>query len=138
MIERYATISVEGTMTRTRTVFISLIPALWLVAAMNCFGATPTPCNHRPLHSVVLTTAHCSHDLAQLDNSFDQAVRRAGRRINIQPSEDDFHAPGFTESSLFASTRTAGPTLRLPADLAQRWQFLWRTALEPRAPSSIS
>jgi hypothetical protein len=138
MIERCATGAVEGIMTRTRTVLISLIPAFWLVTAMSCLGQSLGAGNHASLHGYLVNTGHGTHDFPCLDSSLDQACRRAGRRINIQPSEDDFSPPSLVQITQLASEQTAGLLLHLPAGLAQRWQFLWRTASEPRAPSSAS
>jgi hypothetical protein len=138
MIERCATDGVEGIMTRTRTVLISLIPAFWLVAAMNCLGQALGAGNDASTHGFLLTTAHGTHDIPSLESSRDQAFRRGGRRINFQPSEDDFSPPSLVQIAQLASGQTASLLLHLPAGLAQRWQFLWRTALEPRAPSSVS
>jgi hypothetical protein len=73
--------------------------------------------------------------------SFEQLARLLNRRLATQSGPNGFPVP------------IAGPELQLAAlgrvclsafssaeslALAQCWQFRWRTALEPRAPSSVS
>jgi hypothetical protein len=73
--------------------------------------------------------------------SCEQLVRLLNRRVGTQSGLGGFPVP------------MAGPELQLAAcvpvclsafssaeslALAQGWQFRWRTALEPRAPSSVS
>ena len=73
--------------------------------------------------------------------SFEQSARLVGRRIGTQSGPSGFLVP-------LPSSEVAPAALRrlylcaFSSDeslaLAQCWQFRWRTALEPRAPSSVS
>ena len=71
----------------------------------------------------------------------DHKPRHSTRRFGTRPVPHD-PTPTFAVSSdqlppleqieLFSAVALA------PPDLAGCWQFYWRTALEPRAPSSVS
>jgi hypothetical protein len=73
--------------------------------------------------------------------SFEYSARAVNRRIGTQSGPSGFPEPllgsvlhlpalGWICRSAFSSDESLG--------LAQGWQFRWRTALEPRAPSSVS
>jgi len=128
-------------MNRARTIVVSLIPALLLVGSLNCFG--DLVCGYAGDHSGsgLFAGGHGRQHVPTSDNSFDQVVRRWSRRINIQPGSDGFPSPALIAGSQHVfPVQTAGSCdcPRLTWGLAQCWQFRWRTALEPRAPSLVS
>jgi hypothetical protein len=73
--------------------------------------------------------------------SFEQMARLQNRRMGTQsgPSGFPMPVPG-SEPQFLALGRVYLPAVSSEAalGLAKRWQFHWRTALEPRAPSSVS
>jgi hypothetical protein len=73
--------------------------------------------------------------------SFEESARLQNRRLGTQPGPSGFPVPVLGS----APQRLALGRFYLPAvtseaafGLAKCWQFQWRTALEPRAPSSAS
>jgi hypothetical protein len=88
------------------------------------------------LHSA---DGHGSPNQSSPENSFEQALQRSSRRLNVQNGDDGFSvilavsAPILTGG---ADHWIESPIVDLT--LAQSWQFLLRTASSPRAPSSVS
>jgi hypothetical protein len=79
------------------------------------------------------------HNSPSADTSFEQAAQRWGRRVNIQPGTDGFSPAALAQTQPQPDQGIPSsvlPSVRL--ELAKCWQFLWRTALEPRAPSLVS
>jgi hypothetical protein len=121
-------------------ILISLLPVLLLVVSANCFGA-PVCSHDRPgVASGILESKQAKHDTASCEDSLPEAARRWSRRINMPPGVDEFLSTILTARSFFQlPDQTESEDLLRPApDLAQCWQFHWRTAFPPRAPSSVS
>lgn len=73
--------------------------------------------------------------------SFEQLARLQNRRMGTQSGPSGFPVPvPGSEPQLLALGRVYLPAVSSEAalGLAKCWQFHWRTALEPRAPSSVS
>ena len=73
--------------------------------------------------------------------SFAQSARLQNRRMGTQSGPSGLSAPVLgLELPLVAPgrVRLSGFSSEAALGLAKRWQFDWRTALEPRAPSSVS
>jgi hypothetical protein len=140
-IERTKTKGVEKTMMQRAKLILSLlIPALWLAGALGSF-------NERATGSAVfgagksLSAAGHKHDLSTSASSFDQAIRRAARRPTIQLASDKVLTPAIIGQALVHLRNLPFDTRDHSGDtfgLAQSWQFRWRAALQPRAPSSVS
>jgi len=128
-------------MSRLRAIFVLLIPACWLVGSVNGSAFVLSPAGAQS-GSVLSPAGPGKHAVPLCDSSATQAVRRSARRPGIQPGSAGTPALALLKQSLFASPdRIADAHLGLPRPalaLAQCWQFHWRTALEPRAPSSVS
>lgn len=127
-------------MSRARMILISLLPVLLLVVTANCFGA-PVCSHDRPgAVSGILGGKQVKHDTSTCEDLLPQAARRWGRRVNVPPGTDEFVSTILTARSCFRlpdqteSADVPHPTL----DLAQCWQFHWRTAFPPRAPSLVA
>jgi hypothetical protein len=121
-------------------ILISLLPVLLLVGSANCVGAPV--CNHdRPgAASGIFGGKQAEHDTATCDDSLPQAARRWSRRVNLPPGADEVVSLFLTARSFFQppnQTESADVPRPTP-DLAQCWQFHWRTAFPPRAPSLVS
>jgi hypothetical protein len=132
---------VELMMSRARAILVSLIPALLLLASADCFSTPLSPCGGDALCSLRSAGDHAQHNQPPADNSFAQVVQRWSRRLNAPPGCAGFAAPpALTVSpSVLPGLIVARIALPLPnLELAQCWQFHWRAALEPRAPSLVS
>ena len=69
-----------------------------------------------------------------------ERLQRWGRRINVQSGIDGSSPPALAQGRNTQHARRFGSFVfpGVSPALAQGWQFLWRTALEPRAPSLVS
>jgi hypothetical protein len=132
---------VEIHMNRARAILVSLIPVVLLLAATDCLSDPIAGSGYDHLSSWLSADGHGKHDSSPGDNSFDQPVHRWNRRNNVQPGEDRFASPATFTQSQFASRGQSVDFVDNPCvnlELAQGWQFHWRTALEPRSPSLAS
>ena len=141
LIEHLHANRVELMMSRGRTILVSLVPALLLLASMGWLSEPPSSCGFEALCSLRSASDHAQDRQPPADSSFAQAVQRWNRRLNAQPGSDGFTGPAALPSSPFVLPRLLIARVALPLDnleLAQSWQFHWRAALEPRAPSLLS
>jgi hypothetical protein len=120
-------------------ILISLLPVLLLVVSAN-FGAAVCNYDRLGVASGIFGGKQAKHDTPTCEDSLPQAARRWGRRVNMPPSADEFVSPILTARSFFQPpTQTESADVPRPTpDLAQCWQFHWRTAFPPRAPSLVS
>jgi hypothetical protein len=128
-------------MARVKKMMVWLIPVLWLGASIECDIASRVP------HKVVgtaLSADRCGNresSSSLLACSFEQTARRLGRRLDIESGPEKLHPPvaGFEHSHLFSAQPSfSSARCQSVLELTQSWQFLWRTAVEPRAPSVLS
>ena len=139
LIERWNANCVQVTMSRPRMILVSLLPVLMLLASANCFGAPVCSCNSGD--SISFSGEQGKRHTASCENSFLQAARPWSRRINVQSGAHEFASPVATAKCFLClrdQTVAFEQFVHLTPDLAQSWQFHWRTALLPRAPSSLS
>ena len=132
---------VELMMSRGKTILVSLVPALLLLASMDWLSEPPSSCGFEALCSLRSASDHAQDHQPPADSSFAQAVQRWNRRLNAQPGSHGFAGPAALPSSPFVLPGPRVARVALPFvnnELAQCWQFHWRTALEPRAPSLAS
>jgi hypothetical protein len=119
----------------------SLLAALWLSASGYCMLDSLSECAG-DRHVALTFAARTGNRLPiQGSCSFEQSARCWSRWVWVHSGLDGF--PVFLAASDLALPnflRADGPlTIRDgPLGLAKCWQFRWRTALEPRAPSSFS
>ena len=127
-------------MSRVKVILVAVMPALFLLVSADCYGDPTTRCGCDKLRFLFSADGNSKHTSPLADIAFGQAVQRGSRRANVQPRTDGFASPvslGQTQSFRPGqNTLSLLPSISL--ELAQSWQFLWRTALEPRAPSSVS
>ena len=140
LIERSNTSRVQLKMSRVKVILVAVIPALVMLVSADFF-ATPTS-SWRGDNFCSLFSAQGSgkHKSPTADNSFDSAARCWSRRVNVQRGRDGFGMPVAPAQTAIRPKQTIRSFVPLPASLEriQSWQFLWRTALEPRAPSLVS
>lgn len=132
---------VKALMDRVRIVFCSLLSALLVLAAGCCLA---DPVSGRPdgcRRASASETGHCCHAPLTDVRSSAQSARLLNRRMGMQAGWGVVPAPvAISPSGLDDSEHApAPPTIATEAlGLAKCWQFYWRTASEPRAPSSVS
>jgi len=128
-------------MARVKMLLVCAVPVLWLVASVDCLADLVSLAPHTSI-----ACAFCSEHGAHRESSisvcpFEQSARRLGRRLDIESGPEKFHpqaaAFGCYDSPL-AQPAFASAHFQPALELIQSWQFLWRTAAEPRAPSSVS
>lgn len=140
MFEPIVPRSVQSSMGRLKTIVASLLPVLWLVALVHCplessAFSLPDDCcapgNSTGDAAPVPENSCCSPDeyvRCPLRRSGGERVQVAPRRL--EPVSNDHPVP----------LRSFTPAIPLAGDaflLQQRWQFVWRTADPPRAPSFL-
>jgi hypothetical protein len=140
-VERLDTNGVKRTMNRARVILALLIPALWLVASMECLSDPVSGLKGEQPDSGISASRHGERGSTTSACSVEQSARRWSRRLNVQSGPDGLHGPAvLSQSQFLAPDWRVVPSVcsHLPLGLANCWQFHWRTALEPRAPSSVS
>jgi hypothetical protein len=128
-------------MNRSRVILALLFPALWLAVSASGLLDPVSGCASNPLLSFVSAGRHTKPDTSNSVCSLEQSARRWSRRLNDQTGPAGTPTPvaisQFQPSHLEQiETFTVGS--RSLFGLANSWQFRWRTALVPRAPSSVS
>jgi hypothetical protein len=140
-IERFAFARVKGLMSRIRVMLGCLLSALLLWATGYCFlESLGEHAGDRQVASISATRQGSRFPI-QSSCSFEQLARCWNRRIWVHSGPDGF--PVFLAASDLALPCLPQADCPLtfcdgPLGLAKSWQFHWRTALEPRAPSSVS
>ena len=128
---------VELKMSRARIILVAVLPAMFLLVALEGYsdcGAGDNPPGFFSLAGGGQRGSPAS------DTSLPQAVRRCARRSHVTPGVQGFSSLDLAQAPNFQ------PGPRMPffvlaytrLELANGWQFLWRTALDPRAPSLVS
>jgi hypothetical protein len=115
-----------------------LIPALWLMASLG-FPSDQS----KGIEQSNPTLSVCGHD--QDDSSislcsFEQLARRSTRRLSFQSGLQGFPKLVLLANPVLLIREDSFfiPTSQADLGIANNWQFHWRTALQPRAPSLIS
>lgn len=141
LIERPYANRVELMMSRARAILVSFIPALFLLVSGDCLGDPISGRVCRDLGCLFSSGEHGKHNDPATANSSDQNVQRWNRRVNIRSGADGFASPATSAQWRFTTPRELQDSVKpspVHLELAQCWQFYWRTALEPRAPSLVS
>jgi len=120
---------------------VVVTPALFLLASVDCYGAPDNSCRSDVLRCLFTPGKSEKDKSSSTDSAFDQALRRWSRRINIQPATDGLASPADSVKTHLGRSELTVAFVNVAStrpELASRWQFLCRTALEPRAPSLVS
>jgi hypothetical protein len=128
-------------MNRARLILALLLPAMCLAASAACLldPVTGGACN--PLMSWVSAGGHAKHDASNSVCLLEQSVRRWSRRLNEHSGPAGTPIPVTTSQfqlPQLEQIEALGVGSQSSFGLAKCWQFRWRTALEPRAPSLVS
>ena len=140
LIERSNARRVQLNMSRVKVILVVVMPALFLLVSADCVGYPSAGCGCASLDCLFSAEGSGKHKSPSADNSFDSTVQRWSRRVNARPGTDGFGAPVPLAQTPARPEQTIPSCIPQPAslELIQSWRFLWRTASEPRAPSSVS
>ncbi|HEV2693015.1 MAG TPA: hypothetical protein VG347_09000 [Verrucomicrobiae bacterium] len=130
-------------MARIKKSVIALLPVFWLVTLSYApFESTAAAAalQHATASIAVDATAAApeSADLCYFPN--DQ-IRHVLRRHLLDRGEESQFTSGLLTAVRTSSSPVALTAIPLPGEffsLQQRWQFLWRTAAPPRAPTFLA
>ncbi len=140
-IERVKGPCVKGTMELVRIAVCSLLPALWLVAAGFCWLDAASGCAGECCRPAVSAGDDRGRAPVPDARSFEQSARVLNRRMGTQIGWGGVPVPVAVSTSGFDDLEQVPAPLTVSTEalgLAKCWQFYWRTASEPRAPSSVS
>jgi hypothetical protein len=126
-------------MTRARLILGSLLPVFWLLGVATCQSESEFFATGGSLASFSAAKGQGDHNPTDLAQALHQATLRFGRRVNLQSGPSGCPAPIALSQSTTPQPEN-GSFVRFPDGfgLANNWQFHWRTALDPRAPSLVS
>jgi hypothetical protein len=128
-------------MDQVRIVICSLLPALWVLAAGHCLADSVSGCPDGCGRSLVSAAKDGGQAPLPDARSFEQLARVLSRRLGMQTGWGGCWMPAAVLTSMLGKLEQASAPLTVSTDalgLAKCWQFFWRTASEPRAPSSVS
>jgi hypothetical protein len=134
--------SADNRAVRLRILFATFIPTLLLLGSGR-LPLDPSPSySSRPVSDCVGCARESAEHRPFRDcPSINQSTRSKNRRVVKQCGSDGF-PPAAVSAGGFPADLAAPPLSSIssegPPGLAQYWQFSWRTALEPRAPSLVS
>jgi hypothetical protein len=131
---------VEAIMGRARITLISLLPVFWLLLSGQDLSACDAGCANTS-SSEATCALHDGHyfsseAFSSLDISARRTVTRAGKSGKGGAFSIELISPSHAVDGWSLAFCPAG--LESPAALARRWQFDYRAAPHPRAPSSVS
>lgn len=140
--EQFTLANVKRLMRRLKTMFGLLLAAFWLAATGHCCPDPLDLCAGSD-GTTSMATAPQGKGAPAPGNccSFEQSARSWNRRPSVHSGLDeipsfltasDWDLPGYVPANVLITLSDS------PSGLAKSWQFLWRTALEPRAPSRVS
>jgi hypothetical protein len=139
--ERLGSRGVKATMNRLRVMLVWLLPAVCVAAAEQSVLEPVGGCSVGCSRSSLSASRQGEHPRLPDARSFEQSARLVGRRIGTQsgPSGCPVALPGSEVAPVaLGQVYLCAFFSHESLALAQCWQFRWRTALEPRAPSSVS
>jgi len=128
-------------MEQVKVILVSLLPVLWLVGSEFSGSGTAITCADSL--GQTLTSPGAPDSKGPLRDAFvrDQSGRSLSRRLGSHSGSTGFNPAFATYGCELVESEPAkqiSPKRGAPADLASSWQFYFRTALTPRAPSSVS
>jgi hypothetical protein len=140
LIERANIGSVQLQMSRIKVILAAVIPALVMLVSWDWIGDSTRSCCGDNFRCLFSAEGNGKHKSSTADHSFDSTARRWSRRVNVQRGTDGFGTPVAPAQTEIRPEQTISSFVPLPGgrERIQSWQFFWRTALEPRAPSFVS
>lgn len=139
-LERAGIFRVKTTMIAVRLLLVSLWPILWLLGPAQVHAGVEPPVVSLPAISIC-GNAHPDGWNFTPTQTHDRHVLRSNRRYDrhLGPSGAQT-GPSQSRTGMFSFQSLSGiqSDLQVCLGLARGWQFHWRTALNPRAPSLLS
>src|ERR1051326_4300729 len=127
-------------MDRVKITFVVLLPALWLMASGQGLLDPCDQCINAGAQDSVLAFESGQHCPSSAAGTVDLPARRTNPRAGVHSAKRNFPPLGP-----IARSQAPDRTLRISCSqraaalaLAARWQFDYRAASEPRAPSLVS
>lgn len=141
LVERPGLSGVKGIMIGARFILLLLWPILFLAGSVHARGAAAGLAVGVPAQSQVGSASGGSSATFDFQGVHHRALVRVHRRADFRPvSTGSFGDSAFAQAEVLqrASLVELHAGYQAPAGLANGWQFLWRTAPIPRAPSLVS
>ncbi len=141
LVERSRHSGVKEAMQRTRVILAALLPALWLVASATGQDDSVSGFGRGRLGASISPDHNGEREASSAAYSAGQWARRWSRRFAETSGSEGSTTPAAVPQLQFPGpelTAALPPQSQPDIGLANCWQFRWRTALEPRAPSSVS
>jgi len=132
--------SLSPRLCRITVVIASFLPALWLALSGPSSLAPVAGCVTCGVLAWAANSKDTGQDRSASAYAFETSARPTNSRIGVQTGPDRFSSPAGV-ASVFAEPARLALSFHAPEKLmalAHSWQFDLRTALEPRAPSSVS
>jgi len=138
--ERSSRDPVKGVMDRTKIAFAALLPALWLLLCGEGLSAQCVDWSNGTCRDPSCTLQNGKHSSLAVVSSPDVTARRATSRLGKSGNGNtsSVNAVSRAYAVEHAPLAICSARRQSPPDLATRWQFDCRAALDPRAPSSVS
>jgi hypothetical protein len=141
MFEPIVSRGVQLSMGRLKSIVASLLPVLWLAVLVHCplespAFSVPDDCCASCNSTGDATPVH-EHSCCSPDDSVRCQLRRSGgarAQVSLRRLEPVRADNSIPLRSITRVIPTAGDAFLLQ----QRWQFVWRTADPPRAPSFLA
>jgi hypothetical protein len=124
-----------------RAMLAILLPVLWLVASSHGLLDQADWQLLKLDRSSSSIVDQGKHGLLDDACHLDSTARRLHRRLGTQSNADGSSVPRIASAPPLRIPKISAnglPSSLAPLGLAECWQFHWRTALAPRAPSRIS
>ena len=134
--ERLGRLPVECLMNRGKLTLVVLLPVVWLFASGESLLASCEECGTRICNSQSILKGGKGCPAQPLSNSdaaasaiHSRVLKHSGKN-GLTPCENIYRSFSLQPDAVaYFAPRTNSP------DLATSWQFAYRTALDPRAPS---
>lgn len=129
-------------MRRIKIMLVSLLPVLGLAAASYASAdVSGGGTSHGYRTSISAAAGHGKHDSARDFSLSKRALRNPGRRAGMSSHPDGKSLLVAVSASGLARLEPTSVSFRVvaaPPELVRGWQFHYRAASEPRAPSAVS
>ena len=140
-LERNSVAGVKPAMRPVKAMLVALLPVMWLMASGHGAYDDGNQDIDLAARKRISAAIDGQHKIFHAASSSNLSARRINRRFGIQFGPDSSPNAETSYLSPLFGERCAGrriPFSSAPPGLAETWQFKWRAALEPRAPSGIS
>jgi hypothetical protein len=124
-----------------RAILVSLLPALLLVASLESSGELFRRGGRNSLSLRAVASAKGQRGRPAVACASVGSARHCSRRFELESGPEGFSTPELADVSFAPPPEPVALLAAVsscPPELARGWQFKWRAALLPRAPTSAS